>query len=164
LTRLKFYNYLSIFHFIYFRRVGNTSKMRYQRVRQHGLARYKCVFKTRLTTFLLLIKLLRALFLETPLDIFESPSGQKNSFFSEYLSNFNRNCAMTLFFWDINLDFRDSQRRENEHLLYESGNQVSQKTRHYLGPQSSLLLLEFWALLIICPIYLKNTHKGYIGL
>ena len=84
------------------------------------------------------------------MDIFESPSGQKKIFFSEYPSNFNRNCAMTLFFWDINLDFRDSQRRENEHLLYESGNQVSQKTRHYLGPQSPLLLLEFYAFLIIC--------------
>ena len=88
----------------------------------------------------------------------------KKIFFSEYLSDFNRNCAITLFFWDINLDFRESQRRENEPLLDESGNRVSQKIRHYLCPHSSILLLEFWALLIICPIYVKNTHKGYIGL
>ena len=54
------------------------------------------------------------------MDIFESPSGQKNIFFSEYPSNFDRNCAITLFFWDINLDFRDSKRLENEPLLDES--------------------------------------------
>jgi hypothetical protein len=77
----------------------------------------------------------------------------KKIFFSENPTNFDRNRAITLFFWDINLDFRDSQRRENEPLLDESGNRVSQKTRHYLGPQSSILLLEFWALLYICPIY-----------
>jgi hypothetical protein len=69
-----------------------------------------------------------------------------------------------LFFWDINLDLRDSQRLENKPLLDESRNRLSQKTRLYLSPQSSILLLEFWALLIICPIYVKNTHKGYISL
>ena len=61
------------------------------------------------------------------MDIFESPVGQKKIFFSENPTNFDRNRAITLFFWDINLDFRDSQRRENEPLLDESGNRVSQK-------------------------------------
>ena len=69
-----------------------------------------------------------------------------------------------LFFWNINLDLRDSKRLENKPLLDESRNRLSQKTRLYLSPQSSILLLEFWALLIICPIYVKNTHEGYIGL
>jgi hypothetical protein len=62
------------------------------------------------------------------------------------------------------LDFWDSQRRENEPLPDESGNRVLQNTLDNLGPQSSILLLEFWALLILCPMYVKNTQKGYIGL
>jgi hypothetical protein len=69
-----------------------------------------------------------------------------------------------LFFWDINLDFRDIQGLENKPLLDESRNRVSQKTRSYLSTQSSILLLEFWTLLIICPIYVKNTQKGFISL
>jgi hypothetical protein len=39
LTRLKFYKNLSIFYLIYFRRVSNASKMRYQHVGQRVLAR-----------------------------------------------------------------------------------------------------------------------------
>jgi hypothetical protein len=67
------------------------------------------------------------------LEIFERLGGQKNNFFSECPTNFDRNCAITYFFWDINLDFRESQSRENAHqLLDESGNRVSQKTRQII--------------------------------
>jgi hypothetical protein len=51
----------------------------------------------------------------------------KKYFFSGYPSNFDRTCATLNFFGEINLDFRESQRRENERLLDESGNRVSQK-------------------------------------
>jgi hypothetical protein len=80
----------------------------------------------------------------------------------EYPSYFDRNCAITLFFWDINLDFRDSQRRENEPLLDESGNWVSHKNPTY-GPQIPYYFWNFGPFFINCPIYVKNTNKGYIS-
>ena len=76
------------------------------------------------------------------MDVFEGRMGQKNIFFSEYPINFDRNCAITLFFWDINLDFKESQRREIKPLLDDSGNWVSQKNGIYLGPQSSTVALQ----------------------
>jgi hypothetical protein len=65
----------------------------------------------------------------------------------------------------INLDFRESQRRENEPLLDESGNWVSQKNGNYLGPQSSILLFGILGFSYYTPdICEKLTYKGYIGL
>jgi hypothetical protein len=69
------------------------------------------------------------------------------------------------FFWDINLDLRDSQRRENEPLLDESIK--SGVTKNPTLSWSSKFYITFGSLGLAyyMPDICEKTHiKGYIGL